>query len=185
MGLFATAISVTQTELTWVDCSESELGFEIERSESSETQWSKAGEVGSNVTKYIDKELTPGKRYLYRVRSMGVAGPSEYSNQSSTLTPSTKTIKVLYPNGGEVIKGPELIVRWEADPTLGGVTIYFYNDEKFWYKARNWAENSGVYVFRDFNSLIASKSYKVRISGSDPTFYDDSDGFFEVISETH
>jgi hypothetical protein len=126
--------------------------------------------------------LKPASQYYYRVRAVGKAGPSEYSTETMTETPSRKQVKILYPNGGEVIDGNELVVRFTADPTIGGFKVYFFTAENFWFQAKRWTENNGYYVFSDFASLVNSKTYKIRLASSDPSLYDESDGFFEVKS---
>jgi len=86
-GLTATAVSSSQINLAWVDNSQAEDGYAIERGQS---DFVVIGTVGPNVTTYVNSGLTPETTYTYRVRAYNAAaGNSPYSNEASatTLTP--------------------------------------------------------------------------------------------------
>lgn len=65
--------------LTWIDNSDNETKFEIERN----SAW--LTDVGANITSYQDIGLTGGATYTYRVRAYNSAGYSDYSNTSSAV----------------------------------------------------------------------------------------------------
>ncbi|MBN1919602.1 MAG: fibronectin type III domain-containing protein [Anaerolineae bacterium] len=85
-SLSATAASTTQINLTWVDASNNESGFKIERSANGTSGWAQIGTVGANVTTYNSTGLTCGTPYYYRVRSYNTAGNSAYSNTANATT---------------------------------------------------------------------------------------------------
>ncbi len=178
--LAAKTTSASEVELTWSDNNSHDMGFEIRRREGETNDWTTVAKVGSKVNTFIDRNLDPGKSYYYQVRAAGNGYFSDYCAETMAVTRPKTGIKVLYPNGGEVISGPELTIRYSAGSTYGGFKVYFYNEENYWLKIRDWATNDGVVLFNDFASLIPSKTYKVRIASSDPNIYDDSDGVFEV-----
>lgn len=77
--------SQTSCYLSWVDNSDNEYGFEIER-KLEEGSYSQIGMVEENITIYDDTGLEPGTVYFYRVRAYNSAGNSDYSNEESATT---------------------------------------------------------------------------------------------------
>jgi hypothetical protein len=86
--LAATPISWSQISLSWVDGSNNEQGFKIERRQGV-GNWSQIAMVGENATTWQDSGLFGGTEYTYRVRSYNDGGDSAYTNEASatTLTP--------------------------------------------------------------------------------------------------
>ncbi|GAB4411384.1 MAG: hypothetical protein OHK0032_07290 [Thermodesulfovibrionales bacterium] len=85
-GLTATALSSSQVSLAWVDNSQSEEGYRIER-KGSDGNYSQIAVVGPNTTSYTDSGLSPATAYWYRVRAYNTAaGNSLYSNEPSVTT---------------------------------------------------------------------------------------------------
>ncbi len=86
-NLSATAASSSQINLSWIDNSDNETGFKIERSTTSNTSgFSQIATVGSNVCTYSNTGLGPGGHYWYRVRAYNSAGNSGYSNVDDATT---------------------------------------------------------------------------------------------------
>ncbi|MFN3648483.1 MAG: fibronectin type III domain-containing protein [Armatimonadota bacterium] len=85
--LTATAVSATEVELNWVDQSAGESGFEIER-RTETTGFTRIATTAANVERFRDTGLTPGVRYTYRVRAVGLRATSAYSNEASVETAS-------------------------------------------------------------------------------------------------
>jgi subtilisin len=85
-NLVASAASLTQIDLSWVDNSSFEDGFKIERWNGG--SYSQIKTVGRDVTTYSDPGLTPSTTYRYRIRAFNSSGNSGYSNESSATTPS-------------------------------------------------------------------------------------------------
>lgn len=65
--------------LNWVDGSNNETGFKIERSTDG-TNFAQITVVGENVTSYGNGGLVSGRIYYYRVRATNSVGDSSYSN---------------------------------------------------------------------------------------------------------
>ena len=84
-GMVATAVSSTQINLTWVDNSNNEDGFKIERKVGGGS-FTQIATVGADVTTYADTGLTPNTTYTYRVRAYNSAGNSAYSNPNGAKT---------------------------------------------------------------------------------------------------
>ncbi|EDX74697.1 Fibronectin type III domain protein [Coleofasciculus chthonoplastes PCC 7420] len=73
--LMVTAISATQTELTWTDNSDDETGFKIERSRDQQN-WTVVATTAADATRYRDTDLTSNTPYYYRLRAINDIGDS-------------------------------------------------------------------------------------------------------------
>lgn len=84
-GLTATAASSSAIDLAWLDNSNNEASFNIERSDDG-ANFSPVASVGANVVIYSDTGLTPNTTYWYRVNAANAAGASAWSNTDSATT---------------------------------------------------------------------------------------------------
>jgi fibronectin type 3 domain-containing protein len=87
-NLAASPAGATKVGLTWVDNSDNESGFRVERSTNGGKSWSQIATVSSNVTSFVDTRVAKGKSYSYRVRGYGDAGNSPYTNVAQAISPS-------------------------------------------------------------------------------------------------
>jgi len=86
-NLIATIISQTQINLTWLDNSNNEDGFSLERSSGGSTAYSVIATLASGITSYSEQNLIPTVIYYYRVRAFNSIGDySGYSNEASVTT---------------------------------------------------------------------------------------------------
>jgi hypothetical protein len=92
-GLAAYAVSAAQVDLSWIDNSEDESGFQVERSMDG-TSWEIVGSVESNFLTFSDVGLEANTTYHYRVRSYNGAGQSDYSDTASATTLQALTFHV-------------------------------------------------------------------------------------------
>jgi hypothetical protein len=93
---YAAVLSQDQNriDLHWIDNSNNETAFEVERRRVDSTgapltAFARVATVSANVTAYSDLPLTLGTYYRYRVRAIGIAGPSGYSNTATARAPTT------------------------------------------------------------------------------------------------
>ena len=84
-SLSASAVSSSQINLSWIDNSNNETGFKIERSPDG-LNFVQIALVSANVTTYSDVGLPAATLYYYRVRGTNSGGDSAYSNVSSAMT---------------------------------------------------------------------------------------------------
>jgi transcriptional regulator CtsR len=99
-NLKAVAASSSQINLTWVDTSDNEKGFKIERKAAGGSWKEIAADIGKNVVSYSDKGLSAGT-YTYRIKAYNDAGDSDYSAEASAeigvapAAPSNLTAKIV------------------------------------------------------------------------------------------
>ena len=86
-GLVATSTSASSVSLTWTRNSTNETGFQVERSSGGAGTFGLIATTTAGTTTYSDTSLAPSTLYNYRVRAVGSAGNSGYSNVASLTTP--------------------------------------------------------------------------------------------------
>jgi xyloglucan-specific exo-beta-1,4-glucanase len=91
-NLAATSVSTSQINLTWVDNSNNETAFAIERAtDTGFTTGFVSNSVGSNVTSYQATGLAAGTTYYFRVKSVNAGGSSAATNTASATTAQVAT----------------------------------------------------------------------------------------------
>lgn len=86
-NLTATLQAGPQVSLSWTDNATNETGFVIERATDGVT-FSPLGNVGANITSFVDSTVLPEVTYTYQVQAVNLTGPSAYSNQASVSVPA-------------------------------------------------------------------------------------------------
>lgn len=76
--LRASANGNSSINLTWIDQSNNETGFEITRSTSLTGTYSPIATTVADVTSFTDQGLLPNTDYFYRIRAIGQGGSSEF-----------------------------------------------------------------------------------------------------------
>jgi len=95
----ATTAAAPTIHLGWVDASNNETAFSIERCAGSgcdavPANFAEVTQVGANATSYDDSGITLNEHYSYRIRAISVVGPStNYTNvsTSNTFAPAAPT----------------------------------------------------------------------------------------------
>ncbi len=82
----ATVASTSQINLTWVDNSNNETNFNVERATAAAGPFTQIAALGANVTSYSSTGLAASTTYYFRVRASNSAGSSAYSNTASATT---------------------------------------------------------------------------------------------------
>ncbi len=91
--LSTVADSTSQITLNWIDNSNNETGFAVERQNGA--SWTPVITLAANTTSYSDASLVQATSYTYRVRAVNANGASAYTN---TSTATTKSVVVTGPN---------------------------------------------------------------------------------------
>jgi subtilisin family serine protease len=85
--LAAATASASQIDLTWVDGSDNEDGFKIERCQGAGcANFGQIATVGAGTTSYSNTGLSASTTYSYRVRAFNGGGNSDFSNTASATT---------------------------------------------------------------------------------------------------
>ena len=85
-GLVALSTGATDIQLTWIDNSNNESGFVIERTTDTTGTWTQIASVTQNSTSYTSSGLNEGTKYFYRVKSYNDNGGSDYTNVAFATT---------------------------------------------------------------------------------------------------
>ena len=138
-------VNAASFQLTWVDNSQNEDGFNIERKLNTNGTFSLIATVGPDVTSYVDDNLANTATYCYRVNAFNDAGNSAYTNEACGTTPATSpppsgnTISTNIANG-TILSGSSVV--WTATPSGSPVRVEFFIDGVFL-----WTENVSPYQF--------------------------------------
>ena len=84
-GLTAAAVSTSQIDLDWIDTSNNETGFTIDRSDNG-VDYAAHASVGADVTAFSDTGLPADTTYFYQVAAVNDAGTSAFSDPASATT---------------------------------------------------------------------------------------------------
>jgi murein DD-endopeptidase MepM/ murein hydrolase activator NlpD len=82
-NLTATPDKATQVTLKWADNSNNETSFKIER-RLGVGVWLKVDTVAANAKSYVDRSVTGGRAYGYRLCATNLVGDSEYAEVKTT-----------------------------------------------------------------------------------------------------
>ncbi|NIJ53734.1 fibronectin type III domain-containing protein [Dyadobacter arcticus] len=167
--LTASAISVSQINLTWLDKSANETGFQLERSING-TAFTKIADIAASVVTYQNTGLSPATQYFYRIRAVNAVGVSAYSNVASA-----KTLNIPVPNMPLDLTAvpiePELIqLRWA--PLTGNATEVIIeraknSDETF---VQIGKQAAAILQFEDKGKLeTADYYYRIKASNAGGT----------------
>ncbi|MTI39019.1 fibronectin type III domain-containing protein, partial [Fulvivirga lutimaris] len=81
----AIASSYNQVEITWVDNSTIETGFQVLRSTSFDGPWNAIAKLPADVNEYVDKGLSASTTYYYSVIALGEFGSAEFVSDYVSL----------------------------------------------------------------------------------------------------
>lgn len=106
--LVATPITGQRVDLTWVDASNNENGFRVERCDGAGcVLYASVNTVGAGVTTFSNTALTFNQQYTYRVRAFNAAGfsdPSVVANASTVLNaPTSLSARTLTRNSVQLV----------------------------------------------------------------------------------
>ncbi|HAS41328.1 MAG TPA: hypothetical protein DCS93_12655 [Microscillaceae bacterium] len=97
--LIATTISTSRIDLSWNDEAISEEKYEIYRSTTSSSGFTKVAEVGANTTAYQDQGLTKDVTYYYKIKAVNVTEgfESDFSNETNATTSESALVAPVSP----------------------------------------------------------------------------------------
>ncbi|MGB9665216.1 MAG: choice-of-anchor J domain-containing protein [Ignavibacteria bacterium] len=146
-------------------------------------------DLPSNVTGRL-QDLVTGSNIDVTMTGQGsytVENPSLYDKLKVTYTytytpPVTGEIKILYPNGGEVLRrGSNFVLAWNS--TISGkVNLYgSTNGGSTWILLEDSLDNTGVFGGDIGFDTPESNQWKLKlVSVSNPSIFDETDGTFTI-----
>lgn len=159
-GLQANTVSYSQIDLSWIDNSQNETGFKIDRSKGIYEKWAQIAVVGANTTYYQDTGLLDDTTYCYRVRAFNEKYHSDLSDTDFAETDPSPYIGVLVYRFFNHVRGGHLYTISEDErDTLMQLSEWNYEGIKL-YVHENYAEET-VPVFRFFNHLRGDHLYTI------------------------
>ncbi len=98
-GLNSEFISLSRLSLNWIDNSNNEDEFVIERSQNNNVNFIEIGRVNEGITQFDDISATEVDNYFYRVKAINTGGESDYSNESflsiSPISPTNLSLSLI------------------------------------------------------------------------------------------
>jgi len=130
--LSAVPLSTRQVRLTWVDNSDSEIKFNIER-KTGRSDYFKIDSVGNNVTTYTDKNLNPGTTYYYRIVTVGLGSNIAYSGEISVTTPliPVQYPELYWPGNGYIVLSETPLMQWSEPEKAVSYYLQVATDDSF------------------------------------------------------
>lgn len=86
-GLLAWASGPTQVSVTWVDTTDNEEGFYLERAPAGSSAYARIATLGANIETAQDDVVSAAAKYSYRVQAFNGWGRSAYSNSHTVVLP--------------------------------------------------------------------------------------------------
>lgn len=90
-GVTATALSQFEVEVLWLDNSNTETGYHVERADGVESVFTAIATLATDTTRFADTTVISGETYAYRVTAFNSAGVSTPSNTAWVTAPEPPT----------------------------------------------------------------------------------------------
>lgn len=104
-GLVATPVTTARIDLTWVDASNNESEFRIERGDLLAGPFVQIGTALMNTTSFSDTGLVPNRQYFYRVTAWNALGNSPFAGPANATTNALTWTSAPMTGGPTVLRG--------------------------------------------------------------------------------
>ena len=161
-ALSAVPQGTDQVLVSWVDGSDNESGFKIERQVDGSGPWTQVYVADPDTVSYQDTGLQPGTLYTYRAQAFNGGGASAYSNTDSALTDSQQSAGSIDLNArGYKVRGYQAVdLSWSG---VVGSTVDIYRDGAL---LRGSVTTSGSYTDNINAKGTGTYAYEVCEAGS-------------------
>uniref|UniRef100_A0A3B4BU57 Myomesin 3 n=1 Tax=Pygocentrus nattereri TaxID=42514 RepID=A0A3B4BU57_PYGNA len=116
--------------LLWKEPKDTEgiLGYYLYCSEMGTSDWRTINNKPVSGTRFTVHGLRTNKEYVFRVKSVGRAGNSRYSEQSQPIRVKAAKVVPSAPSGVSLLccSGSEMVIGWRAPTSHGGVPVQCY-----------------------------------------------------------
>ena len=85
-NLIAQEVTNNQVKLTWLDASNSELGYQIDRSDNDKTNFKRLHITSANISAYTDASLIDGTHYFYKIQTITESGLNDAIEEIEIFT---------------------------------------------------------------------------------------------------
>ena len=113
--LSASAVSASQINLSWLDNSDNEANFVIEKAPSAEGTFAELAILNANTTDFSDKTLSAGETAAYRLKAVNSTGSSAYTATVTATTPAPEP----EPEPGTLSLSGFTLVNADTDKDIG------------------------------------------------------------------
>jgi probable HAF family extracellular repeat protein len=164
-GLALKVASYQEIQLTWAPSSADATAYAIWRKVGS-GEFQRYSGVAGNVTRFVDRHVSPKTTYTYRVRANGPGGISGWSNEAGGTTPAAPPPAAPTSLTVQALSVSQLELRWtdnSSDET--SFAIWRKSGSGAW--TRVGGVPTGVTRFVDRN-LAASTSYSYEVRANGP-----------------
>lgn len=147
--LQASNVATTTLDLSWVDNSDNETGFEIQRSMSSDFTDADTLTADANEISYPDDGLTPDTTYYYRLRAFNDIGDSEYTETLEVKTDALPELPPEAPSGmaASALSPSSISLSWQDNSdNEAGFTVMVSLDGMAFETAHTTANNQTAFT---------------------------------------
>ncbi|MFH0969443.1 MAG: hypothetical protein V1804_02960 [Patescibacteria group bacterium] len=157
-GLTATAPSCSSVTLTWVDTSDNETGFKIERSANSNGPWTQIATTAANATS-ADTIAAATTQYYYRVRATNLIADSDNTNVAGAYVPACTNVNLsLYTSS---CRQSVLYISSNYEFDYYTIRKWYYSSWWGWYYngQYNLWTNRSDHLYKYYDNNVSSGSF--------------------------
>lgn len=162
-----------QVRLSWTDTF-GEQSYAVDMRPSNGT-WSQVGTVGANTTSWtVPLSFSPGRSYIFRIRSSNTGGYSPYSNEATVTVPGSSPVTVLYESAETGAPGWSLgsgwIIQTSTASAAGSRRFLIGNGTSYW-NNMNTSLTSPAVSLANRTSVRVTFAYKYDIEANYDFFW--------------
>ncbi len=181
---FAPAVPTTPSELTfddydaasqtvtvsWIDNSDNEVGFNIERSEVDGEIWTRVGVVGADQTSFVCENVSTNVPYVFRIQAFNEEALSEWTEATFSVQKPEAPSDIVF--GSYDAATRTLAMSWtdNSDVEAGFVVEYSTNGGFDWTLAETLPSNTTSRICTD---LAVRREYLYRVAAFNSGGYSD------------
>lgn len=155
-GVTATKNTYNSIRISWTKTSGA-TGYKIYRSADKDGTFKLISTVG-NVSSYVDKNLTPGKTYYYKVRATVKVDGKTYSSAQSAYVSQTAAPRAITNVTAKNVKTKSVKLSWDRSSPITGYKIYRKTGKTGEYALIATVKGSDITEYKD-TKLTLNKTY--------------------------